>query len=94
MKILDMFSSDREPERPKKSIGRNEAAKIRLNDFRKPWYNYWTEAGGDGYYVVGGPKRKATLMVPVLFPTRAIARSVAKYMTKSSRIRVNGTLVK
>jgi hypothetical protein len=84
--------SSPEPARPT-PIGRNEAQHIKLSSFRKPWWNYWTECGGEGFLVVGGPKRKAEIMVPTLFPTRAVARSVAKYMTRSARIRINGTLV-
>jgi hypothetical protein len=91
--ITSLFgSSSPDPARPT-PLGRNQAQRIRLNDFRKPWHNYWTTAGGDGFYVVGGPKRKPEIMIPVLFPTRAIARSIAKYLTRSSRIRINGTLV-
>jgi hypothetical protein len=91
--ISKLFGSSQEPARPTTFLGRNQAQRIKLSEFRKPWFNYWTTEGGDGFYVVGGPKRKAIIMVPTLFPTRAIARSVAKYMTRSSRIRVNGTLV-
>lgn len=86
-------ASSQEPARPTSLIGRNEALRINLSDFRKPWWNYWCEPGGEGFYVVGGPKRKAQIYVPTLFPTRAVARSVAKYMTRSARIRVNGTRV-
>lgn len=84
--------SSQEPARPT-PLGRNEAQSIRFSLYRQPWHNYWTECGGNGFIVVGGPKRKATITVPILFESRPIARSVAKYMTRSSRIRVNGTLV-
>jgi len=84
-------SSPSDPAR--QSLGRNESQRINLGAYRKPWWNYWATDTGTGFYVVGGPKRKAEIMVPTLFPTRAVARSVAKYMTRSSRIRVNGTLV-
>ena len=73
---------------PRQLLGRNQAQRIRLSEYRMPWFNYWLEPGGDGFYVVGGAKRKATLMIPTLFPTKAIARSIAKYMCRSSRIRV------
>lgn len=90
--ITNIFGGNNDPARPT-ILGRNEGQRLRLNDYRKPWHNYWTTEGGEGFYVVGGPKRKAEIMIPVLFPTRAVARSIAKYMTRSSRIRINGTLV-
>ena len=64
-------------------------ANIRLAPYRKPWHHYWTENGGDGWIVLGSSHRRKTVevQVPYLFPTRAIARSVAKYMTKSAMIR-------
>jgi len=74
-------------------LARNEAQRIPLSSFRKPWWNYWVSDGGSGFYVVGGPKRKAKLFIPTLFPTRAIARSVSKYMTRSARIRIDGSVV-
>jgi hypothetical protein len=92
--ITNLFggNNNNDPARPT-ILGRNEGQRLRLNDYRKPWWSYWTTEGGEGFYVVGGPKRKEETMIPVLFPTRAIARSIAKYMTRSSRIRINGTLV-
>lgn len=96
MKIIDsLFGSSPDPARPP-LIERNQAQRIRLVEYRVPWWNYWTTNGGEGWMVIGGPKahRRAEITVPILFPTRAIARSVAKYMTRSARLRVNGTLVR
>jgi hypothetical protein len=93
MSIFTSLFGSPDPARP---LGRNEGQRIRFSDYRKPWYNYWTTEGGPhGFYVVGGPKmhKNPLIMVPNLFPTRAVARSVAKYMTRSARLRVNGTLV-
>jgi len=95
MNILNTLFGTNSPDPARQPLGRNESQRIRFSDYRKPWYNYWTTDGGTGFYVVGGPKmhKNASIMVPTLFPTRAIARSVAKHMTKYSRVRVNGTLV-
>ena len=93
MNIINTIFGSSSPDPARQPLGRNESQRIRLNDYRKPWFNYWTTDAGDGFYVVGGPKRKAETMIPCLFPTRAVARSVAKYMTRSARIRINGTLV-
>jgi len=62
---------------------------IRLAPYRKPWHTYWTENGGEGWLVLGskGRRRTVDIEVPYLFPTRAIARSVAKYMTRSAMVR-------
>jgi len=100
MNILNtLFGSNspdpaRQPSDPR-PLGRNEGQRICFSNYRKPWWNYWTTDGGKGFYVVGGPKmhKNPQIMVEFLFPTRAVARSVAKHMTKISRIRVNGTLV-
>jgi hypothetical protein len=64
-------------------------ANIRLSAYRKPWFNYWTENGGEGWLVLGSSKRRRVveIEVPYLFPTRAIARSVAKYMTRTAMVR-------
>ena len=64
-----------------------------LSTYRKPWWNYWTECAGDGFMVVGGPTRKALICLPYQFPDRPCARAVAKFMTKSARIRVTGQRV-
>lgn len=93
MNIISSLFGPSPSDPARQPIGRNESQRINLAAYRKPWWNYWAFDGGSGFYVVGGPKRKAEIMVPTLFPTRAVARSVAKYMTRSARIRVNGTLV-
>lgn len=93
--LTSLFGSNNSPDPARLNpLVRNGAQRINLSEFRKPWHNYWTEPAGEGFYVVGGPKRHATIMIPTIFPTRAVARSVAKYMIRSSRIRVNGSLVR
>lgn len=63
---------------------------IRLSLYRKPWHTYWTENGGEGWLVLGSStrRRRVDVEIPYLFPTRAIARSVAKYMTRTAMVRV------
>jgi len=62
---------------------------IRLAPYTKPWHTYFTENGGTGWMVLGTKSRRRTvdIEVPYLFPTRAIARSVAKYMTRTAMVR-------
>ncbi len=95
MGILDNLFGTPAPETGRPApLARNQAQRTNLSAFRKPWHNYWVSDGGTGFYVVGGPKRKAEIFIPALWPTRCVARSIAKYLTRSARIRIDGTIVR
>lgn len=64
---------------------------IHLAQYRKPWHNYFASNAGNGWVVLGSSNRRKTVdvQVPYLFPTKAVARSVAKFMTRSAMIRTH-----
>jgi hypothetical protein len=63
-------------------------ANIHLNKYRKPWHHYFAQNAGEGWVVLGSSNRRRTvdIQVPYLFPTKAVARSVAKFMTRSAMV--------
>jgi hypothetical protein len=66
-------------------------ANIHLNQYRRPWHHYWASNAGNGWIVLGSSNRRKTVdvQIPYLFPSKPVARSVAKFMTRSAMVRTH-----
>jgi hypothetical protein len=70
-------------------LGRSQP--LMLSEYRKPWHHYFAQNAGEGWVVLGSSNRRKTVdvQIPYLFPSKPVARSVAKYMTRSAMVRTH-----